>query len=220
MHNFCYLIRDYRTSGKVHVNQEFKSLFKSFIDLQDIDYPVYSTLPANKHHWTYDYVYKTMIPLICSDYNIPYRSNDFTKHEYFIHNSNLSYLQYAGDYTFSLTSYTSNEHATGHHDIFISPSSKVTYHRVFRYAHQVARIDNKSLHNGKRLLLNCDSMSVPIIPILACYYQSILVLDNRTEMHFFDKIKQFKPNDILTILIAGPDNKWNDAQTRFFLNIK
>ena len=53
------------------------------------------------------------------------------------------------------------------------------YHTLYRCPHQCSLIKNKTINNGKKLLISCDSHSIPIIPILANYYEEVAVMDSR-----------------------------------------
>lgn len=48
------------------------------------------------------------------------------------------------------------------------------------FAHECGRIKNLTCKNNYKLALNCDSMSIPLIPILAHYFKEIIVIDKRT----------------------------------------
>ena len=54
------------------------------------------------------------------------------------------------------------------------------YHRLFSGFHSVSLIKNNSINSNDKLLFNCDSMAIPLIPIFAHFFKEILVVDNRT----------------------------------------
>jgi hypothetical protein len=53
------------------------------------------------------------------------------------------------------------------------------YHQLFRFAHRSGIVTNLTIDNNEKIVFNTDSMSVPVIPILANYYKEILVIDVR-----------------------------------------
>ena len=75
------------------------------------------------------------------------------------------------------------------------------YHMLYRCPHQCSMIKNFKCNNGRKLLLSCDSHSIPIIALLANYFEEIVVLDNRaarfSEGYYF---KEKKFTDVLFIM--------------------
>ena len=53
------------------------------------------------------------------------------------------------------------------------------YHRLNYLAHECGIIENLSTESNKTLLISCDSHSIPLIPILSCYYKKVICLDSR-----------------------------------------
>lgn len=64
-------------------------------------------------------------------------------------------------------------------------------------------ITNLNMGTGPKLAVNCDSMAIPIIPVLASYFKKILVIDRRTENktleEYSNHIIDFKPTHYLEI---------------------
>ena len=60
------------------------------------------------------------------------------------------------------------------------PCNRTTYHTLYTFMHRCSVIFNNDLDNNKTLLLNCDSMISPLVPVLAAYYNRVIVLDNRS----------------------------------------
>lgn len=48
-------------------------------------------------------------------------------------------------------------------------------------------------------MVNCDSMSIPVIPLLMPFFGEMLVLDNRTTMSFKNEINRFCPTHYLAL---------------------
>ena len=84
------------------------------------------------------------------------------------------------------------------------------YHRLFAGAHNCVRVDNKSLSNGKKLIMSTDSHSIPIAPILACYFETIVVLDNRNYINLFNPLTSDIENAQSLFVMAEKGNyrKW------------
>jgi len=65
------------------------------------------------------------------------------------------------------------------HSVLRGKTEWTEYHNLYRFAHHISRIDRAGRRSGFRTLLLTDSMSIPIIPVLAAYCDSVLVIDNR-----------------------------------------
>ena len=50
---------------------------------------------------------------------------------------------------------------------------------MFSLAHRCGLIRNKTIKTHNKLVINTDSMSVPVIPILSCFFREIFVVDFR-----------------------------------------
>ena len=53
------------------------------------------------------------------------------------------------------------------------------YHQLFRLSHRSCKLVNETIETNNKIVFNTDSMSIPIIPILANYFREILVIDVR-----------------------------------------
>lgn len=67
----------------------------------------------------------------------------------------------------------------------------------------MCKISKKRSGIPKRLLINCDSMSVPIIPVIATYFNEILVCDNRKSKSYCEEIVNFNPTHYLCMLTVN-----------------
>ena len=56
---------------------------------------------------------------------------------------------------------------------------ETNYHRLFKYSHCCAKLENKNPIYNKSLLITGDSQMIPAIPVLAYYYKTLVYLDNR-----------------------------------------
>ena len=84
---------------------------------------------------------------------------------------------------------------------------------LFRLSHSSGLIKNLDLNENTRLAVNCDSMSIPIIPLLAPFFKEILVVDRRgkDKIQYWKKIIDFKPTHYFALFTeynVFVDRKW------------
>ena len=73
---------------------------------------------------------------------------------------------------------------------------------MFRLAHRCGTITNLTTKSYLRIVFNTDSMSVPVIPILAHYFREILVIDVRDEKKkygFRELIEKMNPDFLVNL---------------------
>lgn len=140
--------------------------------------------PPNAHHWTTSYVWNNIIPMLAKDYNLVINTDDFTLIDFRNNWGDLSYHQpkIKSDFVYhdmenSIILYGGNEILRVRTD----EDGISDYHRLYRGAHKVSYIENKSVQTDRVLLINGDSMTIPVIPILANYFKKIICLDNRSK---------------------------------------
>lgn len=73
-----------------------------------------------------------------------------------------------------------------------SASGMTNYHRLFRGAHDVGVIVNKTIDSDEHILLHCDSMFIQIVPIMARFVKSITFIDNRSATWFM-RLPKYQP---------------------------
>lgn len=74
------------------------------------------------------------------------------------------------------------------------------FHSLFILAHRSGYILNETCENNLKLAVNTDSMSIPVIPVLASLVKEVLVVDNRTGMsNLKDEIMRFAPTHYLSL---------------------
>lgn len=140
---------------------------------------------GNEHHWTTKYVWNKFIPLLCSDLNIRVNPRDYTQVAFSHKNYDLTYHDISKNMDYELTDLDDNNVMYGGTEVMrdIGEQSKIQrwtpYHQLFTLAHKCCIVKNKSIDADRTLVLNTDSMSVPVIPILANYFSCILVIDSR-----------------------------------------
>lgn len=193
---------------------------KNPIELQDVENlcldntQVYSNYKNNFHHWTTEYVWNNFIPKLCNELQIDFNSNDFK----LINNTdesgkiNLNYHIPLNDYNIHYIDYTTNKDihckiSELRKDCSNNPSV-TAYHKLYLGWHKTTEIINLNSKYDRFLLLNTDSESIPVVPILTYYYRKILVLDNRKRYSFRNKIKEYftDKTDLVRLMV---DFNWN-----------
>lgn len=158
---------------------------KTFEDVLLLEQPEgYIKDPANAHHWTTSYVWKKIIPMIANDYNLSINPDDFELIEFKNDWGDLSYHKSKISKNFIYHDLENNITLNGNDEILrVSQTENAIsdYHRLYRGAHKVTYIENLSIKTNRVLLINGDSMTIPIIPILANYFNKIICLDNRSK---------------------------------------
>lgn len=179
-------------------NTELKNVQPGVIDLTKIRPEVYSSYPKNEHHWTTKWVWDHFIPRIASDLGISFSSSDFTLVPCSFDQQDLSYHIPHNDTSIQIGELGSTSCQTLKiselifNKNFTSPFGATTgYHKLFLYSHRCCWIFNQASKTERSLILNTDSMSVPVIPALIPYFRNMLVLDNRTGTSFKKKIADF-----------------------------
>ena len=151
--------------------------------------------------------------------NIHCNSNDFKLIGY---NQNfkydMSFHQRIDDINVDFISYTYSERWKGNHLAAVracvdggnAKCNYSAYHKLFRGSHQTCQIENLTyLNNNRRLLLITDSMSIPLVPILAYYFKSILQIDPRETLSqnvgtsIIDLINSYNYTDCLFFMQCG-----------------
>lgn len=141
----------------------------------------------NEHHWTTNYVWNNVIPILAKDFKLKINESDFDLIKWNTKLGDFSYHSYKEKQNFTFVDLENNKTINGDNNILrVKPNEPMwsDYHRLYRGAHRVSYIVNNNCKNERILLINGDSMTVPIIPILANYFKKIICLDNRSK---FDK---------------------------------
>lgn len=179
-------------------NEALVNKLPGITDLTSIKPELYSTYPQNEHHWTTKWVWENFIPRLMHDLKIPFVDTDFNYVSCIYDGQDLSYHIPKNDNMIDLLDlYTSTRtkmyiQDTFFNEHFTSPLGATTgYHRLFIYSHRCCLIDNTHCIRNESLLLNTDSMSVPVIAALIPYFKHILILDNRTNSSYKQHIDDF-----------------------------
>ena len=65
------------------------------------------------------------------------------------------------------------------------------FHRLYKGGHRCSRIINETIDNDRKILISGDSFMIPLVPILACYFKEVVLMDNRTaksQAEYFENI--------------------------------
>ena len=220
--------RDYRNTYEKNKNSY--NVIKDECDVITIgsnntnDY--YFNDPYNKHHFTVEWYYNKLLPIIESQLNLDVNLGDFKKvycenmfcyvpkntcfYEVYcpkiIHNDETGFAEvyYSLDNLYNETS-----------DSIVFPESVYMnailnyndpFHRMFKYSHLCCKIKNPYAVTDKTLLLITNSHSIPFISIFAYYYKTLIIIDNRLIDFNFDFLYSYE--DITDILmLMSYDNK-------------
>lgn len=185
----------------------------------------YTLWNRNKHHWTTNYIWKNVIPKIIKCFKLPFNESDYEYVSNIINNEygtfDVSYHRYKLPLQIKFENLSNNENL-----ILNMKTIKCNlkdynecseYHSLFRGFHSMCIMENDKSLTDKVLIFNCDSMAIPIIPILVPFYKRILILDNRVNKSFKEIIKTFMKNDCDVCEIFHADC-WN--HNKRFENLK
>ena len=143
---------------------------------------------GNTHHWTTTYVWENIIPRLSTDFNLPFKSSGFSIVANIVNGEDFSYhtpnIQDSGSFT--LFNLLGRETVHFNSSALRSDATRCDvispYHALFIGAHKTCVIKNDMVKNGRTLLLNCDSMAIPLVPVLTHYFEKIIHLDSRDHM--------------------------------------
>ena len=165
----------------------------------------YIAYKNNIHHWTTKYVWENFIPILMKLLHINFNQNQFVKILYIWNTCDFSYhnLQNA---KFKIKMFDNNREEIGDHEILRNvnncPYMSIScYHSLFKLSHQSGFIENLGNSLIQRIAVNCDSMAIPMLPILACFCKQLLVVDNRTgkNKNYMKAIIDFKPQHYISL---------------------
>lgn len=183
----------------VKPEQNFKStsIFdlknKNVIDISWLNIDYYNGYSSNEHHVTTDSYYNVIMPflsLYIKDFNFDIEK--FNKIKKFVEINNriydVSYIEPKEPMLFTMSK--------NGDDLFVNkpfeylhyfsgkfndelPSDVTEYHKIFRGFHSCCKILNNSINSDKKIFVTGDSMTIPLIPILCCYFKEVTFMDNR-----------------------------------------
>lgn len=143
----------------------------------------YDNDAKNEHHWTSKYVWEKVLPMLAKTYKFEIKEDEYNFIERKTKLGDFSYhLNTKNKFTF--VDVENNVKLSGDATILRVRSDEPMwsdYHRLYRGAHRISYIINHTCKNKRVLLINGDSMTVPIIPIIANYFSKVICLDNRSK---------------------------------------
>lgn len=190
----------------------------------------YINSPKNEHHYTTNYNYKYVVPVILDLFGIKFDVNDYDKISYNLTYpesnkpdavSDFSYLKPKKETRFYVYDRILNKGKEmnnlfrnwGDADMTYPDWSYSDYHNFLYCAHSCATIENLNLKHGPTLLISGDSQMILSIPILANYFSKITVLDLRVDVDISDLWKNSYFD--YALIEYWSDNNLNDAVLRF-----
>lgn len=164
------------------------------IDLPNVNGMFMTSYHVNEHHIYPSIYWSTYISQICEFLGLPHKPSHFRKCKYFSEDgkTDLSYhdLISCSPDTFTVKYIGEDGKLNTSHslrNIARNLPSKTNYHRLFIGAHTCGYITNKYATTDEQLLISCDSMFIPVIPIIAHYCKSIMFVDNRSNQEYISK---------------------------------
>ena len=178
------------------INQYEK--YKIYEGVKNINYlPIhdsmlYKGVPANEHHYVFDYSYKFVLPLLGQLCNFKFNKNDFilkvNRKTFNEKTYSFSYLIPKQKYKYKVTSFEYGTSFIGEADkLMFNPDIAKTwateYHKIVPFPHSCFKIINLSLKSNKKILISGDSQMLPSIVPLTSYFKEVWYYDNRTDPH-------------------------------------
>lgn len=176
-----------------------------FIDRQDVVFPTYENDPCNSHHWRFEYVWADVMPYIASQLDIPFNTEDFIVVPVSGGASRLRHVWHT-DFKCVARPLDSGSAKVYTYRDCCQGGGLSAYHGVVRYPHEsVLYTVDSPVKSTRKLLVNTDSMAIPLVPLLLPYYSEVLFLDFRRKITPADLqvIENFKFTDYLCLLIAS-----------------
>ena len=165
----------------------------TLIDMSWLNVEYYNGFELNDHHITTLSYYFIVLPFLDKFLKFGYDINDFDLVPTFEYNSGkahtVSYLTPKEDlrFTLSIDGKTVSEEGGFNtlHNMETDwgdegPGATTKYHKLYRGTHQCSSITNPRGRGS--IIISGDSMLAPVIPILACYFNVVTYLDNRTDI--------------------------------------
>ena len=179
------------------------------------------------HHWTTESAYSAYRALGGILNFIPLEKTEFTSEtvtEYFkgtlysktlnenIESDSITAYHTSTEFTLSVKDEIYN---SLYFDDFLTKKDKYSY--FLGGNHGICKIENKSLENGKKMLIIKDSYANCIVPFLAEHYSEITLVDPRYCSHTQIKtVNAYEYDDVLVLFnVSGFSSEQNFALTEF-----
>ena len=160
----------------------------------------YSADNKNTHHWTTAYVWNKVLPLIDNDFSLGIEYSKYYKVDNKTELGDFSYHNYDDDIQYQFINYNTNVILNGNKDIIrmnANENAWSDYHRLYRGAHSISSIEHIHKTIGRQLVIIGDSMSVPIIPLLAPHFDKIICVDARDNKKIDNLINWHTVTDVM-----------------------
>ena len=179
--NAKYICFPYRntTFGKKYNNCGKDIHFLPIIKDRDM---LYSKMQGNEHHYTTEYTYKYVLPLIDKLLNFGFNMNDFNLIPLKLEIGDISYITPKKEIDYNITCFNDNITFDGHYmDLFDEKFINAPSYRLLnRFNHKCSRIINNTTDSKRILMISGDSQSIPSIAPLSYYFKEVWYFDNRT----------------------------------------
>ena len=205
---------------------ELDCQFNPRLDLYGSSDAYYTGYRLNEHHIKTSYIWDQYIEQIFDFIQIPFDKSRFQLCQYYDESGlyDLSYHDpvdkcntaftyfdinmYKTSGTFDILRLINLEQTTG----YKNPISK--YHNLFYGYHSNARIFNHHPLTDINMLVVCDSMMIPIVPLLAYYCKELTVVDNRNKTPWLVNLCDHNYNKVIISRILC-DFTMDDIRYRF-----
>ena len=144
-----------------------------FYEFKSTDLENYSTYKINEHHLTTATIWNIVFPKFMKDFNLDYNIDDYTYVNNIQDGFDLSYHDY--NKKMDIKVFADNKIYTNLRDI--NGTQLTAYHRLFIAPHKISTIINNKALTERIIRLNCDSMIIPLIPLIVPYFKKIYVYD-------------------------------------------
>ena len=153
----------------------------------------------NENHYQVKYHRETVLPNLARLLEFPFNINDFNIEEKKSKEGyDISMLYPVKDFIYTVKCFTTNEILKDiKYKDLVHCGSGTEYHQLYRYGHKCSRLVNKTLENGKTLLISGDSHLIPDIMLMSIYFKEIWYFDNRTDESYSDNFKNRNFDKIL-----------------------
>ena len=139
---------------------------------------------SDRYHFTPHYHINYVLPLLAKVLDFNFDLNDFDYTERILRGADLSYLKPKVDYDFEVTRFRGNKVMRVKYDGLNRVSENnwplYAYRFQYLYPHDCSSVKNLNLNTGRKLIISSDSQMIPDIPVLACYFDEVWYMDNRT----------------------------------------
>ena len=168
----------------------------------------YLSTSENFHHYTNGFLFNKVLPIISQLLHITFSQNEYVLHPYDtyydyhtpINDKRVTVYSSLGNKLQGLSASVLRD--PNKHYLPQCPGRKTPYQTLYTFTHRCSTILNLSTATNRVILINSDSMIIPLIPLLALYFKVTIVMDNRESKsyRFLYEPFQNKITDYLCVL--------------------